>query len=88
MLSLPETRWPGNTQALIVLLKRIAYNPLWIVAWQDRPTVGQGAPTVSFIGFSIVGDHRDNSSDSRRLGPIGRDLNTGKAVRILPGGGR
>ncbi len=43
---------------------------------------------MSLIGFSILGDHRDNSSDSRRLGPIGRDLNTGKAVRILPGGGR
>lgn len=32
----------------------------------------------------LLGDHRDNSNDSRTFGPIGRQLVTGKVVRVLP----
>jgi signal peptidase I len=32
----------------------------------------------------LLGDNRDNSKDSRTIGPIGRDLIAGKVVRIMP----
>ncbi len=34
--------------------------------------------------FFLLGDHRDNSNDSRMFGPLARDLISGKVVRILP----
>ena len=36
----------------------------------------------------LLGDHRDNSNDSRTFGPLGRDLIAGKVIRILPVGPR
>ena len=33
----------------------------------------------------LLGDHRDNSNDSRTFGPIGCDLIGGKVVKVLPG---
>ncbi len=34
----------------------------------------------------LLGDHRDNSNDSRMFGPLGRDLLGGKVMTILTGG--
>jgi Signal peptidase, peptidase S26 len=33
----------------------------------------------------LLGDHRDNSNDSRTFGPLGRDLIGGKVVMVLAG---
>ena len=39
-------------------------------------------------GFYLLGDHRDNSNDSRTFGPVPREAILGKLISVWPTGGR
>jgi len=62
--------------------------PNWPSASDEVKAAPQSADPIPERSYWVMGDYRDQSEDSRHLGPVSKSRIVGKIVKIEPGKGR
>lgn len=77
---------PGDTVTLVngnLFVNGIAYEEPYISQAYRSGYISNGEWTVEEGQYFVMGDHRNNSNDSRAVGTIGRDMIVGHVVQVV-----
>ncbi len=77
---------PGDKIVLVngnLFVNGIAYEEPYISEAYKSGYISNGEWTVGEGEYFVMGDHRNNSNDSRAVGPITRDMIVGHVTRVL-----
>ena len=77
---------PGDTVTLVngnLFVNGIAYEEPYITQAYRAGYINNGEWTVGEGQYFVMGDHRNNSNDSRAVGTISRDMIIGHVVQVV-----